>query len=97
MSLPLSHGTPFARTHVTVIVPNWTGFSNPKTGVAICPIQRKPRLPKRREGEDPQLQIPERVRRLAVDPHLEVDVRAEAVAGAVAQADDLSLGDLLAG
>ena|SRR5436305_11882734 len=43
-----------------------------------------------------ELQIGERIRRLPIDPDLEVEVRAEAVARAVAQADDLRLTDGLA-
>src|SRR4051794_10469736 len=43
------------------------------------------------------LEVAHRIGGNAVDPDLEVDVRAEAVAGAVAVADHLALGDLLAG
>src|SRR4051794_21365584 len=96
MSLPLSHGTPIARTHVMVIVPNWNGFRNPNTGVAICPIQERPQLPKNGGAFAPELEVAERVRRLAVDADLEVHMRPEAVASAVAEADDLALGHLLA-
>src|SRR6478736_319010 len=38
----------------------------------------------------------QRVRDRAVDPHLEVQVRAEAATGAAGEADDLALADLLA-
>src|SRR3954454_1572160 len=40
------------------------------------------------------LQVVQRVRHRAVDPHLEVEVRAEAQAGAAADADDLALADV---
>ena len=98
MSLPLSHGAPFTRTHDERIVPNPDGFSNPKSGVAICPIQVGRGLPKREWERElrGELEVAERVRGLTVDPHLEVHMRTEAVAGAVAQSDDLALCDLLA-
>src|SRR4051812_45125823 len=48
----------------------------------------------RRTGD---LEVSHRIGHFAVDPDLEVKVRAEAVAGAVAVADDLALGDLLPG
>src|SRR2546423_1571891 len=39
------------------------------------------------------LKVAHGIRHRTVDSHLEMDVRAEAVAGAAAVADDLSLGD----
>src|SRR6187401_3590628 len=53
-----------------------------------------PALP--RSGTRLRLQVAERVDRRAVDPHFEVEVRPEAVAGAGGVTDRLALGDDLA-
>lgn len=90
MSLPLPRGTPIARTHVTVIGAPCGSLSR-AAGLAVC--SRGGAAGLSTAGEP--LQVAQRVGGLPVDPDLEVHVWAEAVPGAVAEADDLPLGDLL--
>ena len=89
VSFPLSRGTPIARTHKVVIVAIREDFSR-AGGLDICSTPDVD--PRPRNVRSLRLQIAEGIGRLAVDPDLEVNVRAEAVAGAVAESDDLALG-----
>src|SRR4029078_5373818 len=84
-------------THVPVIVAHLRPFSHLSSWVAVCLTRELRLLPSTAEQRvPPPLEVPKRVRRLAVDAYLEMDVGAEAVAGAVAETDDLALCDLLA-
>ena len=81
MSISLSRGPPIARTHVTGIVAYPGDFKNPNTEVNDCSKTAASGYLLTPKGA--LLQVAERIDGLAVDPDLEVDVRTEAVAGAV--------------